>query len=328
MDTKAFLKNTERKLSDFFYSISWSKLLTFTGFLILALIFWLMLFFQRKEESTYRMPLHYINVPDEIVFDEKLPEFMEVRVFDKGSQLFNYKFLHSNDSLTIDLKNLKPSKNKAIQGNQLVQLIRGKLSTSSEVRGYYPPMINISASKLEQKELPVTFDGEIHTSGANLVSAETSFVPETVKAYGSRENLKKLKNAVTQYTVFNHLKETSQLKVKIKEVEGIKFVPDEVEIYIPVQEFTERSFEIPITVTNMPSDIDVKFFPSHANVYFSVTLDDYKKFYTEDFAIQLNYNDLKSMPDGKATLTVTQHPETVRNVRVEPQMVEFLFEKK
>lgn len=327
MDFKAFLKNSSRRISDFLDSVSWRKVLTFIGFLVIAFIFWLMLFFQRTEESTYRLPLNYIHVPNDIVFDEKLPDFLEVRILDKGSQLFNYQFLHANDSLEIDVGSFQQSKNKNIQGNQLMQLIRSKLSPSTEVRGYYPPFINLSASKLQKKELPVVFDGEISAAGTHLVSDSTSFIPETVMAYGSKERLDKLTQALTEYTVFDKLKATSQLNVKIKSEEGVKFVPNEVEIYIPIQEYTERMFEIPITATHVPANIDVKFFPSRANVYFSVTLEEYKKFYIEDFAIQLNYDELKTIPEGKTDIVVTKQPKTIRNVRVEPQSVEFLFEK-
>lgn len=328
MNLKALLKNIKQGISDFLSSVSWRKVFTFMGFLLLAFIFWLMLFFQRTEESTCRVPLSYINVPNDIVFDEVLPSFLELRISDKGSQLFNYQFLQANDSLEIDVASFQKSKNRNIQGNQLLQLIRSKLSPSTELRGYYPPFINLSASSLEKKNVPITFDGEINTDGANLVSGTPSFIPETVTAYGSEEKLRTLKNAVTQYTVFDNLKATSQLKVKIKSKEGIKFVPDEIDIYIPIEEYTERMFEIPITASQTPKDIDVKFFPSYGNVYFWVTLEEYKKIYTEDFAIRLNYHTLESISEGKVEIEVTKHPKTLRNIRVEPKTVEFLFEKK
>jgi hypothetical protein len=93
----------------------------------------------------------------------------------------------------------------------------------------------------------VVFDGEITTSGANLVTDSISFIPEIVTAYSSKKILENLTNALTEYTVFDNLKATSQFKIKIKKVEGVKFVPDEVEIYIPIKEYTEKSFDIPIT---------------------------------------------------------------------------------
>ena len=108
----------------------------------------------------------------------------------------------------------------------------------------------------------------------------------------------------------------------------MKFVPAEVEIYIPIEEFTERTFEIPITATHLPEDLDVKFFPSRVTVSFSVTLEEYKKIIPEDFEIELDYRDFHENEDGRVELTLTKSPATANNIRISPSSAEFLFENK
>jgi len=108
----------------------------------------------------------------------------------------------------------------------------------------------------------------------------------------------------------------------------VKFVPSEVEIYIPIKEFTEGTFEIPITATHLPENLDVKFFPSRVKVSFSVTLEEYKNITPEDFEIELDYRDFYQNEDGRVELTITKSPATVNNIRISPSSVEFLFESK
>lgn len=308
-------------------SFPWKNLFVFLFFFLLAFIFWMMLFFQKKVESTYKIPLKYVNVPEDEVFNNPLPSFIEVRVSDKGYEIFKYD-LKRKDSLEIDIEENKKNKVGIIQGNQFYQIIRSRLANSTQILGYYPPSISITTSKLEKKQLNVAFDGEIATSRANLVADSAIFIPEKITAYGTKKALEQISEATTEYTVFNNLKATSQLKIKIKPVEGVKFVPHEVEVYIPIEEYTERTFEVPIKVRNIPSKLDVKFFPSRAKVSFSITLEEYKKISPDDFEIKLNYDNFKANTDGRVELKLSQQPTNILNVRLSPGTVEFLFESR
>ena len=328
MEVKAIIRKWQPGIKVFFSTFPWKNVLAFLFFLALAFIFWLMLFFQKENvDGTYRIPLKYTNIPDDVVFDNPLPSFLEVSVADNGAQIFRLD-MRKRDSLEINVAEITEGNNTVLQGDQYRQLIRGQLFPSTNIRGYYPMNISLAASKLESKELTVIFDGEITTSRANLVADSATFIPEVVMAYGSRQSLDKLKGAITEYTVFKNLKATSQLPVKINNIDGIKFIPSRVDIYIPVQEYTERTFEVPITAIHMPSRLDVKFFPSRANVTFSVTLEEYKKIVPEDFSIELDYRKFHSNEDGRVELELTGRPASIINPRISPISVEFLFESK
>ena len=328
MDFKTSIHNLKQKVRTFFSTFPWKNLFTFLFFLLLSFIFWLMLYSQRDHvEGTYRIPLKYTNIPEDIVFDEPLPEYIEIRVADNGYQIFKYD-LSKKDSIEINISEFKESNIDAIQGNQLIQLIRTQLAPTTLLLSYSPAIISLAASKLESKKIPVVFDGEITTAGGNLVIDTITFIPETVTAYASKKQLAQLKEAITEYTVFENLKATSQFKVKIKKIEGIKFVPQEIDILIHIKEYTEKIFEIPITCSNLPKNLDVKFFPSHVNVTFSVTLEEYNIITPEDFEINLDYHELKSNQEGKIEVQLTKSPPSILNPRLSPLIVEFLFEKK
>lgn len=328
MEIKAIIKKWLPGIKAFFSTVPWKNVLAFLFFLVLAFIFWLMLFFQKENvDGTYRIPLKYTNIPDDVVFDAPLPSFIEVSVADNGSQIFRLD-MRKRDSLEINVAEITKGNNAILQGDQYRQLIRERLFPSTVIRGYYPMNISLSTSKLQSKELPVVFDGEITTSRPNLVADSVTFIPEVVMAYGSKQSLSQLKSAATEYTVFKNLKATSQLPIKINSIEGIKFVPSEVDIYIPIEEYTERIIEIPITATHVPAGLDVKFFPSRANVIFSVTLEEYKKIVPEDFSIKLDYRKFHSNEDGRVELVLTDQPSSATNPRISPTSVEFLFESK
>ena len=300
----SFINNVFTKTKAYFSGMNWRNTLLFLLFLILAAIFWMMLFFQNDIEATYKIPVKYSNVPNDVVFDHPLPQDIEIRVGDKGSEIFRYTFL-LRDSLDIDVQKYHNERVNNLQGTELMQLIRQKLFKSSTLTAYYPSHISLDVSKLHQKTLQVVFDGEIATGRSNLIADEYTIEPKTVIAYGSKTQLEEIENAPTEYSLFNNLKATSLFQVNIKPVEGVKFVPKAVDIYIPINEYTERKFEIPITVINVPGGIDVKFFPSSTDVSFSVTLEDYKRISQDDFAIVLDYNSFYKNENGRVELSLT-----------------------
>jgi hypothetical protein len=328
MEMKAVTKKWQPEIRAFFSTIPWKNVLSFLFFLVLAFIFWLMLFFQKENvEGTYKIPLKYTHIPDDVVFDNPLPPFLEVSVSDNGVQIFLLN-MGKRDSLEINVAETIEGGNTMLQGEQYRQLIHARLFPSTTIRGYYPMSIPLATSKLQSKELPVIFDGEITTNRANLIADSAFFIPETVMAYGSKQSLERLTAAETEYTVFNNLKATSQLPVRISETEGVKFIPSEVDIYIPIEEYTERTFEIPVTAAHVPERLDVKFFPSRVNVTFSVTLEEYRKIVPEDFSIELDYSTFHSNEDGRVALELTGKPASVINPRISPASVEFLFESR
>ena len=328
MDFLEFIYSLVDKTRSAFEKIDWRKVIPFFLFLILAFIFWLLIFFQRNVEGSYRIPLKYVNVPEEEVFEEEPPAFIDLRIRDQGSGLFNYYFFKKKDSLTINVQDIQQDNNTRLQGNLLTQLIRTKLSANTELIGYSPATISLETAKLQSKTVPVEFDGEMRTSGGHLVIDSVSIIPNEVRVLGTGEQLRDINQVVTEYSVFENLKATSQLKTKIKVPKGVKVIPNEVEVYIPIHEFTERQFEIPITVANQPEDMDIKFFPSRVQVTFAVTLDDYKKIVEEDFEITIDYKELREIDGDQIELKLTQYPPSIINPHISPSVVEFLFERK
>ncbi len=72
----------------------------------------------------------------------------------------------------------------------------------------------------------------------------------------------------------------------------------------------------------------LNFFPSRANVSFSVTLEEYKKIIPEDFEIELDYREFHNNEGGRVELILTKSPSSIINPRISPSSVEFLFESK
>jgi YbbR domain-containing protein len=325
----AVFKEIKWQLEAFFSTFPWKNLLLFSVFLLIAFSFWLMAFFRKDNvEGQYIIPIKFINVADNEVFNIPPPETIEIRLQDVGSNIFFNSFSR-RDTLVIDVASYRERGITTLQGVEMQAHVR-QIFSSGHSLILNPASISLELSKLQSKVLMVVFDGEITTNRANLLVNDNGmiFVPESVTAFGSQQTLDKLDTAVTELTVFRNLRTTSQLPIRIKEIEGVRFVPDQVEIHIPIEEFTERAVEVPVTVINVPENLGVKFFPSRVTVSFSVTLEEYRRISPEDLEIVLDYNDFYRNGNGRVALTLTTQPASIVNPRLSPSSVEFLFENK
>ena len=63
MDLKAIFQKWQPKAEAYFSTLPWKNILFFLFFLVMAFIFWLMLFFQKENVEGIPIPLKYTNIP-------------------------------------------------------------------------------------------------------------------------------------------------------------------------------------------------------------------------------------------------------------------------
>lgn len=306
----------------------WKKILTFAFFVLLSAVFWFMQIYRQNFNTTYNIPVKYVSIPDSVVFETRLPSEIEVYVEDNGYGLFKYFFRRRNDSLTINVREIINSPNgKVMQGSYLEQELRNRLLPSTTILSYNPSRISFNYSLLQQKKVPVILDVQIFLASGYLLSGDIYTIPDSVLLYGGRDNLANINYAYTVSDTITNVRSQEPLTFDIKPINNIRFVPDRVDVVVPVDRYTQKDVTIPISVINMPEDLNVRFFPSTVKVSFLIGLSQYNTVNEEDFSIQLDYNDLKDMHES-VPLRLTLYPDHIQNLSLSPSEVEFIFEKK
>lgn len=317
------------KIRFFFNKIAWKKNLTFLFFIILATIFWIMQVYSQKIVIKLSIPVKYLNVSDEILFEHNLPEKIEVDVKDYGSAVIKYA-TKQDDSLKIDLGAIikqYPDKN-IIQAQDLEQLIRAKLLTESELQSYTPTYISYAYNKVAVRKLPVIFDGFIDLPAGYQLDGDVSVYPDTVIGYGTQAALDTLRYAYTSIDTISNVTASQQLNIPLRDVDGVDFKPQQIRIEIPVDKFLIKEVKVPIECLNLPENLDIIFFPSEVTVSFFVGLKRYNLIQSNDFKIQVDYKDLKDLQTSSIPIRIIESPDFVRTQLPEPSEVEFILEQK
>ncbi len=326
------MSNTKDKISDlvkiFFNNISWKKVLTFSFFVLLSSAFWVIQVYRQKFEATLIIPIKYVSVPDSIVFENDLPSQISVRVKDDGAALFKYLILKQNDSLEINIRQIiKENTKRVVQGASFEQIIRTKLYSTSELISYAPAHISYVYAVLQQKKLPVIYDGYINLPSGYMIDDELYFYPDSVMAYGSSASLDTMYFAHTNTDTIHGIVSDSTIYVKMKKKRGIKYDPEEIAVTVRVDQFTSKEVDVPITCANLPPNMNIKFFPSTVKIPMLVGLKRYKDIDATCFVVKVDYNDLKDSKDASVPVRVIESPDYVRSKMPVPSEVEYILEQ-
>lgn len=326
------MSNTKDKILDlvkaFFRSISWKKVLTFSFFVVLSTIFWVIQVYRQKFEATLTIPIKYANVPDSIVFENELPLEISARIKDDGATLFKYYLLKRDDSLEINIRDIiKESTKRVIQGSSFEQIIRTKLYPSSELISYTPAHISYVYAILQQKSLPVIYDGYIDLPSGYMIDGELSYTPDSVVVYGSSSSLDTLYFAHTVTDTISDIISDTTFSVGMRKTKGIKFVPNSIAVSVPVDQFTSKEVDVHVTCVNLPSNMSIKFFPSTVKIPMLVGLKRYKDIDATCFIVKVDYNDIKDQKESVTPVRIFESPDYVRTKMPVPSEVEFILEE-
>lgn len=318
-----------QKVSLFLQNIRWKKVLTFLFFVLLASIFWIMQIYRQKFEAVQIIPVKYVNIPDSILLVNNMPAHIRARYKDDGITLFKYYFTKKKDSLRVDVKEIISNNPQPyiIQGGILEQMIRSKLFASSELLSYYPSYISCQYAPLNEKLLPVIYDGYINLNHGHIIDGDLKIAPDFVKAYGRKESLDSLSYAHTVTDTLDGIRDNKTIAVRLKPIEGVKFVPDSVNLTIPVDEYTEKEITIAIKCINLPDNMTARFFPPVAKIPMYVGLKRYKDISPDGFVIAVDYNDIKDRSEPTVALRLLKSPDFVKTKAPIPAEVEFILEQ-
>jgi hypothetical protein len=327
-DTNDKKEIISQEVRAFFKNISWKKILTFLFFLLLSCIFWMMQIYRQKYEATLTIPVKYINIPDSIVFEDKLPSVISARIRDDGGTLFKYLLTRWNDSMVVDVRDVvKSTPDKIIQGRNFEQLIRNKLFATSELISYTPTRMSYIYALLHDKKLPVIYNGNVNLAGGHMLIGDLSISPDSVIVYGSQTALDTLFYAYTVSDTMYNVSSEQKVKVAMKPMQGIKYIPDEVSLTIPADKFIEKEVEVSVTCINLPNSLSIKFFPSSVKIPYLVGSKKEDDITKEKFSITIDYNDIKDLSRSSVPVRITDSPDYIRTKIPIPSEVEFVLEK-
>lgn len=153
--------------------------------------------------------------------------------------------------------------------------------------------------------------------------------PAYITISGPTEVLAKINYWKTDSVNLNKVNESYRSRISLQPVrEGnLDILPKSVIVNIPIDEFTEKTIDIPVRLINNHNYYDVKIFPQKVRVTFTTSLTNYPEVNEDDFEATADLD--KWQKNGYSVLPVrlTHLPFYSKIVKIEPQNVDFIVKK-
>ena len=147
--------------------------------------------------------------------------------------------------------------------------------------------------------------------------------PEVITLYGPEEELDKIKEVYVSPSKIENISQSGKYRLPLEAPwatsADIRSSCNMVEIYLPVEAYVEREYEVPIRVANADTTVQLRLYPSVATLHVWVAQRDLQKM--PEFDISIDYNDIQSHMQHIHPHLIS-FPEYIRPRSIEPDEVQ------
>ncbi|MEZ4796461.1 MAG: YbbR-like domain-containing protein [Flavobacteriaceae bacterium] len=315
----------KKKLSKLYKSKKVNVLIAFT---LLALLFSLLSKLSKDYTKTISFKVEMLNVPQEHIILKDSLHKINVTLTTYGFNLLKYYFV--NPKLQVDFNNLKKTSDYYLwTKNNEFQNISNQLNTSIKINGISPDSINFSYDSYFGKLVPVVLTKDITFASGFDIDGSYILEPDSVKVIGAKAVIDTILKIETIALKLDDVNSEINTSISLKEPKGnseIKLSQNKIAVKGKVKKFTEGSFLVPVMVTNLPENVNIKYFPKEVEVIFYTSLDYYKTISANNFRVECDYSILNEV-NNKLIPKVVKQPDSVKNVRLEVKSIEFIIQQ-
>jgi hypothetical protein len=307
----------------------------FSFFLLLSFIFWYLNSLEKDIDYNIRYPVRYINLPKERVLSEDLPSRLELYLKGPGYSIIKLKLSGNRAPVILDVSSINY---RRVPGSRtlsyyvvtsgLIPKIKNQLRAECDITTIKPDTLFFSFDKIITKKVRVIPRVEVLTEKQYFVKGNILIEPDTISITGPKRILDTIKTIRTRYKKLKGVNETVTRNFSLASSKEYSVSTKKVLLTIPVEQFTEAEFKLPIRILNSPDSISIKIFPDAVTVKCQVAVTDYKKIgqMPLEVFIDLSKADLNS--SEKIPVGFRNIPPFVSFLRASPGKVDFLIEKK
>lgn len=322
------IKSASIKIKTFLHRQRWKEVLIFFLFLLLSFGFWILQSMNEEYETEIAIPVRYKDIPAEVAFAQPLPEEIVIAIKDKGSVLLNYKVGRVISPLEVDYKKAHTKSGILnVEQEEIEAHLLKQMFTTTQLHRFSPSSISIKTSKKKQKKVPVTFNGSISPSDGYGLSDKVDISPASISIYSIQEKLDSISDIKTSFVDIKNLKKSVSKTIALETIPGVTFEQSHVTITAPIEEFTEKTLDIPVVCTGIPANYIVRMFPPTIKVNCNVPLSKYKNLTEQDFAIFIPYSELEQYISGSVPIQLKRKPNWIQSYSLNPNKVEFIIEQ-
>lgn len=316
-----------RKIGDSLLKLFRGDFPVFLLFLAITFFLWWSQTMSQSYQTVMKVPVQVKDVPDDVRVTVPTARYISVSLSGKGSALRKSGRRGSRHVIEIDNDAFNMLQGRASLSTQrLRDSISALLPSSVTIRSVSPDSLVYQYAMQHSVMLPVEIEGTTESQDQFFLE-RIEFKPDSVRAKILLLDTASHRAVVEAGTIVL-ASDTIVRTMPLRHAPGVIFSTDEVEMTVIAQQYTEKSFEVPIKGVNFPDYLSLKSFPSKAVVVVWVKMSEYDKVTASDFQVVVDYNDIAGSDASKVRVRIYSQPANVRNVRLQTRTVDYLMETK
>ena len=315
-------------IRNFLFSKTNREFLIFLFFFALSGVFWLLMTLNETYEKEIAVPVYIVDVPADVMLTNDDADTIKVTVRDRGISLIPYLYGDQLRRLNVSFKTYGQGNGMgSIPSSDLIKILKRHLAASSKIGSVKPEKLTFYYTTGVGKRVPVRWKGRVIPEELYFLS-HVSYSPDSVTVYASEERLDSIHMAYTEHLNYVGFRDTLSVDCQLRKMEGVKIVPDHVNVTFYTDVLTEESIDgIPVQCINLPKDKMLRTFPAKVSVRFVTSVNVYRTLSANDFVVIADYNEIASQQAEKCNLYLKEAPQGVTRATLVTKQVDYLIEE-
>ncbi|WP_448698453.1 CdaR family protein [Mucilaginibacter sp. AW1-3] len=295
--------------------------------LILAVVAWLLSSLSSPQEYKIKIAVNFSNPPQRRSFRSLQPDTIEAKIKGTGWNLLLSSINADNTAITVSLKDLD-QRNYIVLSNQLAA-INQKRPVDRAITKFSPDTLYFDFSSRAVKRVPVQVLYRIGFKKQFGIADQITLRPNYVTLSGPADVLQKITSWKTDSLVLKDVETPIDQTVRLQGVResNMTIYPKSVQVRIPVDEFTEKTVQIPVKLINNKNYYNVKLFPQKVKVTFLVSLGKYPGIDNGYFEAVADLDQWHEKGYEELPVKLTSFPDYCKIVSIEPRNLDFIVKK-
>lgn len=299
-------------------------ILIFLLFVGLVSAFWWGGSLNSLREGNIRVQLNYSGVDNRVVFATPLPSYLTLSVRDNGKQL---RLLSKQDlTLTINLSSmLEESKGTLYLTPEMLRpRLQDILPGSTIILHFMPEKIRTNYHVQTSKRVPIILQAQVQCASQYQLQSSPYLSSDSIDIYGTENTINSIDSIYTDSLTLTNLRDSITQTINLLIPSSIRCETSQITVTFKAEQFTDKSFTLPIQPLNVPEGQHMRLFPQQTTVVVRVGISHYAQVMLEDLHA-VCYYPTKSC-DALPIEIQTNNPY-ISNIRCYPSAVEYIIER-
>ena len=295
--------------------------------LVLAIGAWIFTVLSNSYNYTVKEALNFRNTPQKRAFHSLQSDTVNATVSGSGWEMLFSKMNNEVKAVSVDLSSLE-NKSYVVLSSQLYQ-INSKNDIRQQITGFNPDTLYFDFSNRKVKRVPIHLITAIKYKKQFSQSDNIIINPAYVIINGPANVIDKLTEWPSDTLKVDSIGENINTVLSLQPVKegNMSLYPKAVQVKVPVDEFTEKTIEVPVKLINNYNYDDVKIFPQKVKLTFTVSLNRYAETDDDFFEATADLDLWRKNGYKVLPVVISKIPDYCKIVKIEPRNVDFIIRK-